>query len=452
MGALPLPLAGGVLVGAGFVAAAFAAPNVVLAALIASIPFSGYTQLLIGGLKATSTDFLLALLVLGWLIRGLGRRQLQINHGPALLGALAFFGAALLSAQAVHYFPASAAELIKWAELIVVGFYASSNLTRSGGVRVVLIALSLAGAAESLVALRQFVSGSGPEGFAIGRFARAYGDFDQPNVLGGYLATVLPFAIALAMERSKLRLVGGASALLIGAALLATLSRGAWLGSLLGLSLMGALASARARQALLRLAALSVGVLGLAAIVGLPPVLTERLAVLFENFVIFDVRTVQVDANNYSVVERMAHWQAGWAMALDHPLLGVGIGNYESAYENYYLPGWPFALGHAHNLYLNTFAETGIVGLTAFLAFTATIFVRIAQGIRRSAEGPPLRRSVCLAALAAVTAFSVHNLFDNMLVHGMAVQLGLIVGIVDAVAQGRVEAGGREEQGRADRD
>src|SRR5579864_2361854 len=99
-------------------------------------------------------------------------------------------------------------------------------------------------------------------------------------------------------------------------------------------------------------------------------------------------------------------------MALDHFWLGVGPGNYEANYDKYFLPGWPFALGHAHNFYINTFAEMGIVGLIAFVAFTVTIFVRISHAIRQAglgagAAGRPakplmdtshdtLRRGLCL--------------------------------------------------------
>jgi O-antigen ligase len=200
---------------------------------------------------------------------------------------------------------------------------------------------------------------------------------------------------------------------------------------------MFGLASAHARRAMAAAFLAAAGVLGIGAVVGLPTSITDRLGVLFENFGIFDVRTVDVDATNWSVVERMAHWQAGWSMALDHPWLGVGPGNFEANYDNYYLPGWPFALGHAHNFYLNTFAEMGIVGLLAFVGLTVTIFVRISHAIRVSAAGPSLRRGLCLGALAALTAFSIHNVFDNMLVHGMAVQIGLILGLVEGAIRAR---------------
>jgi O-antigen ligase len=56
-------------------------------------------------------------------------------------------------------------------------------------------------------------------------------------------------------------------------------------------------------------------------------------------------------------------------MARQRPALGVGFGNYEAAYPQYRLMSWPFALGHAHNYYLNLLSETGVAGLAAYLLF-----------------------------------------------------------------------------------
>jgi len=177
----------------------------------------------------------------------------------------------------------------------------------------------------------------------------------------------------------------------------------------------------------------------------------ERLSVLFENFVVFDARTVTVDSSNWALVERMAHWQAAWAMAMDHPILGVGPGNYEAAYPRYFLHGWPEALGHAHNYYLNTFAEQGIIGLVAFLVLVVTIFARLASRIRSlppfdpaEHEAVSIQRALLVGALGAAVAFSVHNTFDNMFVHGIGVQFGLILGLVEGVRDWGLGVGDRQ--------
>ena len=183
------------------------------------------------------------------------------------------------------------------------------------------------------------------------------------------------------------------------------------------------------------LAVLAIGAVGiaLARAGALPASYVERWAVLLENFWVFDARTVDATPANWAVVERMAHWQAGWAMALDHPLVGVGPGNYEAAYPDYYVGSWREPLGHAHNYYVNTFAEQGIVGLLTLVGFVTAIFARLWWGQARALRlGSSFDRKLFIGALGTAVAFSVHNTFDNMFVHGIGVQFGLILGIIEA--------------------
>jgi hypothetical protein len=75
----------------------------------------------------------------------------------------------------------------------------------------------------------------------------------------------------------------------------------------------------------------------------------------------------------YSSVDRLAHWIAGIRMFLAHPVLGVGAGNYGAAYARYAVPEWHASLSQAHNYYINAAAETGAIGLAAFLALVAAM-------------------------------------------------------------------------------
>ena len=108
----------------------------------------------------------------------------------------------------------------------------------------------LGGLAEALLGAVQFFFQIGPPSFAVGRFLRAYGTFGQPNPYGGYLAMVLPLAVAmlwtslprlatLARRPARGRCCWPAYALLIAGATAAglgmSLSRGAWMGATAGL-------------------------------------------------------------------------------------------------------------------------------------------------------------------------------------------------------------------------
>src|SRR5262249_43425840 len=139
-------------------------------------------------------------------------------------------------------------------------------------------------------------------------------------------------------------------------------SRGAWLGALIAAVCLLLAWSGSTRRLLIPCVLGAALALALAVSGALPAALLDRLSQTGQCFGVFDVRTVEVSSDNWAVVERMAHWQAGWYMFLDHPWLGVGAGNYAQAYPDYYVGSWIEPLGHAHNYYLNMLAELGIVG------------------------------------------------------------------------------------------
>jgi O-antigen ligase len=277
----------------------------------------------------------------------------------------------------------------------------------------------------------QYATGQGPSAFTLGETLRAYGHFEQPNPFAGYLGTILPFAIALSLLARPRWLRGLAilSGLVVAAGIILSQSRGAWLGVLTALSIMALTGSFRARR-LVGPALYGVLLLAVVSLSGLlPAALTARLSGLVENFGLFDARTVVVTPENFALVERMAHWQAGWDMFRDHPLLGVGAGNYPVAYDFYSLPGWREALGHAHNYYLNVAAESGLLGLIALLLLLVVSYRQAVRGVRTGAADG-LERAALLGALGCLVMLTVHNLFDNLLVHGLPVQIGFVLALI----------------------
>jgi O-antigen ligase len=117
-----------------------------------------------------------------------------------------------------------------------------------------------------------------------------------------------------------------------------------------------------------------------------------------------------------------------------HPILGVGAGNYSAAYARYQVsPDWFEALGHAHNYYINAAAETGILGLVAILAVVGTALLagwRAARVQAKKSDGshqPGIAWALALGLLAALVAHSVHNLTDDLFVHGMELQFALCI-------------------------
>jgi O-antigen ligase len=129
----------------------------------------------------------------------------------------------------------------------------------------------------------------------------------------------------------------------------------------------------------------------------------------------------------FSTLERLAQWAAGINMFLAHPVLGVGAGNYSEAYPQYSVVCWPNSLGHAHNYYINAAAETGALGLVAFLALTAAmIFVgwRATQAMLRT-DTTGYGLALALGFFACIITAVIHNVVDNVFVHAMELQIAV---------------------------
>jgi O-antigen ligase len=158
----------------------------------------------------------------------------------------------------------------------------------------------------------------------------------------------------------------------------------------------------------------------------IPPSIGQRFSDFLPYLGVPDVRGVEITDANFAVLERMAHWQSAVEMWADHPWLGVGIGNYATAYPRYALPLWPLPLGHAHNYYLNMGAEAGMLGLLSYLLLWGSALALSWQATRRATGWC---WGVALGVLGVLVHLSVHNFFDNLYVHSMYLQVAILLGI-----------------------
>ncbi len=444
-----LPLTGALAVIGGALAliALVRLPELALYVAIFAVPFGSWFPLALGAGNLTAVDLAVAVLLALWLARMIAVDRAIVIHLPPLVLPLAvFLLVALCSMTVTLSLQASLKEFTKWVELLAMYVYVANHLD-AAKIKRVLLVMFLAGIAEAGIGIYQFIFRVGPEGFALfGRFMRAYGTFEQPNPFAGYLGLIAPVALGVVMSQisnfkfslSEFKLKELLTAwglwLIAGFALLATLaaivmswSRGAWLGVGAGLIVTVIVQSRRAFIGSLVLAFVLTLALLLSSINLIPTAIADRFAGVADYFGVFDVRGVKVDDANFAIVERMAHWQAAEEMFIAHPVLGVGIGNYAEAYPVYALPHWSDPLGHAHNYYLNVAAETGILGLLAYLVVWGAAFWQSWRTVRR-ARG--VWANVAAGLLGMLVMLAVHNGFDNLFVHGMAVQVGISLGII----------------------
>lgn len=437
---LPATTSSWLLAAVGLALAVLIRPWLGLPLLAMAAPFAALWPLPLGGLPIDGADLLLALLLAAWLAQGVARRRIVLPRPPLLWPLLALLASLSLSLLRAPSYREGLPELFKWLQVLALYLAVVALLPRRR-VGWLIAGLLAAAAAQALLGLYQFLTQTGPDAFVLlGRFMRAYGTFRQPNPYAGYLGLIAPLAVSLTLwawsnrQRSglKLSLALSAAAAVICLGLLVSWSRGAWLAFAVALVVVVLAHSRRAAPVVLALAVaagLALSIFGATDL--LPPSVTGRLSDLQEYVGLIDVARTEVTDANFSVVERIAHWQAALAMWTDHPWLGVGAGNYAVVYDQYNLPRWYEPLGHAHNIYLNFAAEAGLLGLLAYLwLWLASLW----QALRGAAASDRLTAAVAAGILGGLTAATVHNFFDNLWVQHIYLTLALLLGLLAVMA------------------
>jgi putative inorganic carbon (hco3(-)) transporter len=391
----------------------------------------------------------LALFVGIWAVRYLVEKKSPLYLSRHLLAGIGFFIlAAVLSLWIAQTPSIVLTELLKWIQLWLLVLI----LSQTDRWQWILPILIFSGVLQALLGLWQFRGGSGAAHLWIldYRFFRAFGTFGQPNPFGAFMGMILPLALGTTLgfaayaywqKNNVAWLWGGfylgCTALLFGG-LLASWSRGAWLGFLAACAVMAwSLPRQRWQGSLLIGTGLLLGAV-LWATGLLPAGVSQRLTGFGQDFVGFrDVRGVIITDDNYAVIERLAHWQAAIEMAKTHPWLGVGFGNYESAYPAYALINWPRALGHAHNYYLNLLAETGIIGLSAYLLMWSTIIV-VSWRLISTPILDWRQRGVVVGLMGTWTHILVHSFLDKLYVNNLFLHIGSLIGLLAVLSRQRL--------------
>ncbi len=464
---LPLEYSLVLIVGAALVGASVWEPALGLGLAVIFGPAKAFLAIARPDLPSDLGQIFFALAVAGWAARGLARRQIILPRLRLLLplGLYSFVG--LLSLLRAASLEEGLKELLKWGEItlgmVILAAEAARHRRVAPGVfesrvKWIVAAILVAGAAQAAIGLWQFQFWeAGPETFRIfGDHFRAYGSFEQPNPYGGFLGLIWPLAAGLALgglgrqhaaraegSPSAHRLRPRAYALLPSAlfaliavlclvALYVSFSRGAWLGAAAAVLAMLIFLPRRMSVGLgLVAAALALG-WGFARAGLLPASLTARLAEVADFTALTDVRGVNINDANFAIVERLAHWQAAGEMARAHPWLGVGLGNYPTAYPAFRLLNWPNALGHAHSIYLNVLAETGVFGLMTYVILWGAI-IGLTMRVTRRTEGAT--RGLALGLLGAWAHLSAHHLVDNLYVNNIHLLLAALLALLVHISQ-----------------
>ena len=230
---------------------------------------------------------------------------------------------------------------------------------------------------------------------------RASAFSSHPMILAGFLLQLIPLFLVFAVEDKKLSykvryflyFVSGLSCL----ALLFNGTRGAWL-AVAFTTIMYAILSLK-RNPKRTMVVLLVLVLVVGSVIGLSKILHERMD---------SITDIAHSAN----AERVLMWKSAWHMFADHWLLGVGPNNYGELYRSQYIlpEAQERGLGHAHNNYLHTMAELGIVGFMTFcLMFGYILYTKYSDASNGQVWGTAVMLVTVSLLIQGVTEYNFGN-------------------------------------------
>lgn len=118
-----------------------------------------------------------------------------------------------------------------------------------------------------------------------------------------------------------------------------------------------------------------------------------------------------------SLHSRFHIWQAGLKAFKEHPVFGVGLNCFKKIDINYYGENKQDWAPHAHNLYINTLAQMGLIGFIGLLA----MFIGFFQTFFRAKES-----YYKYAAIASLILVLTNGIFNTTLHHEHALAFMVI--------------------------
>jgi O-antigen ligase len=350
----------------------------VLAILVFTpLAFGGRSQPAIG----SSLDYLFVnpFNVVQWMtvaVMVLWAARLWLTPRPKLLWPPVCWAVVAFAFYAVIRYFFSEIEYAARGEMIEVLMYAFlfltivNNLHRQESAQIITLTLVFLAMAISFYAMYQFVTNSNRVWALIKPYShRGSGTFIAPNNLAGFLEMILPlglaYTIASRMKALPKVFTGYASLVIIGG-IVVTVSRGSWFATGIALLIFFAILMfhhTHRAPAMVLLTAIIIGYLYFGP---------------RNVFFMSRIRELSVEKNNATEATgglRFGMWQAAVKLWHENIWFGIGPAHFNYRFGKYRPELIQSSPDRAHNDYLNTLTDWGIVGAVIVAAALVLLFV-----------------------------------------------------------------------------
>lgn len=237
-------------------------------------------------------------------------------------------------------------------------------------------------------------------------YLRSIATFPDPHMLSFFLGMLLPFALGLFWKfKTKIYLIIFCTMLVAD---LLTFSRGGYLGLFAGILVTIFLVLNKLKKE--NKLKIFLASLALASLLIIPGPISERFFSSF-NF---------SEGSNQGRIET---WKKAIEIIINHPVFGVGIGNYAleiSATANYRDPIY------AHSNYLDIAAETGLLNLFLWLGFLGSVFFMFLK---------KAKDSLFFCASISIIIFMAHSVVETSIYSPVVLPLFLIIASFNHLTQ-----------------
>ena len=320
---------------------------------------------------------------------------------------------------AIYRYRTAEIEFVARQELIQILIYTAlffailNNLHGKFSTRVVVMSLITLATVLSLYAVYQWITNS-PKVWFFDKprcyFGRASGSYICPNHFAGFLEMLLPLTIAYTLTgrfKPVTRVMLAYAALAITAGIAVTLSRGAYAAG--GLALMVCFICILRQRSSRVLALVCLGLI------------IAGVALFHAKSIRTQDRLGDTQVTGYERDLRLRIWPAAMAMWQDHFWTGVGPGHFDYRYRSYRdaHDKLQARAGYAHNDYLNTLADYGLIGLVLVLLPLGALYWGVFWGwnfFRRKSNDLEQKKSnkaaFVLGAATGLFAILLHSILD----------------------------------------
>lgn len=375
---------------------------VILTAVVFSSPEAGLliTFLALPFSKTTYLAGLMAIVTLSFFIKFIcGRRTLRFRmlDIPVIVFILMTLSGGLFSLGSGSLPRALVYVCFSFGYFLVKMMFRSEKYVKRA-----LFALTLTGTVVSVIGIIEYFIGS-PS--AIWQDATLFADirgrvvstFENPNVLAEFLIFAIPISLSLfaSAKHARERFAALVSSALCIICLILTWSRGAWIGLLI--SGIFALLFIGHKWLVGATLALPLGVTG----------------VMYLSTNVISRLTSITNFSDSSTSYRIGIWKSTLAMLKDTFFYGIGVGSgaFDAVFPYYAISGITRA-EHAHSLYLQITAETGVFTLIVFLVLAFFVIQKSLSFIKTATVVK--NKHYALGLISGIVAFLIMGLTDHV--------------------------------------